>query len=592
MRLKSIISLSGMMMAITLLSGCGGTETTYLNVTPNSPYGTITNYSFSKEEAAPGKWLTFNVNPAEDFLIDKVKVNGEEAICQNNATNTYMYQLKEGVNKIEATYKINPEIDFVEKFDLNISQDLFNRVMNQPKTLDFRADGIEQMDAGGFINFVDGDTTHVETKNYGYTIKIRYLSIDTPESTNQIEEWGKTAALYNQSKLENAKTIILQSQGWARGDADKLSKTDGNGRNLAYVWYSELANPQLTDLKCLNLEMVYQGFSFGIGAKEDCGDYFYSYLDKALKSAQDNHRGMFSGQQDVNFDYGTPTPITLKEFYQNPDSHISNQQKLYKIEGYVTRKIDGAFYFQDKPSYERVGGALPEAYGMYAFTYAQTPIAVGHHVSVIGCFSLYGGSYQIQGLNFTEFDPNPERDTIILDNYKTYDIVPLEVDITEYNASKFLDNVLIKYKQDFECYTKVANYGIHSEGGIHEVNEYNEKYPFYNTSNKLICFAKVNGVDMRFILTDGILIRYGLETSYSHKFFGGGINYYYPGDATKVYPSLKVSESDPNLIKTVYTQKVMEVIGISQNYVSSSGKTQQYQLAIVSPSDVNIKGVL
>ena len=229
---------------------------------------------------------------------------------------------------------------------------------------------------------------------------------------------------------------------------------------------------------------------------------------------------------------------------------------------------------------------------MYAFTYAQTPITVGHHVSVIGCFSLYGGSYQIQGLNFTEFDPNPERDTIILDNYKTYDIVPLEVDITEYNASNFLDNVLIKYKQDFECYTKVATYGIHSEGGIHEVNEYNEKYPFYNTSNKLICFAKVSGVDMRFILSDGILIRYGLETSYSHKFFGGGINYYYPGDATKVYPSLKVSESDPNLIKTVYTQKVMEVIGISQNYVSSSGKTQQYQLAIVSPSDVNIKGVL
>ena len=163
MRIKSFISLGGMMMAITVLSGCGGTQTTYLNVTPNSPYGTITNYSFTKEEAAPGKWLTFNVNPAEDFLINTVKVNGEDAILQNNVTNTYMYQLKEGVNKIEATYKVNPTIDFVDKFDINISDELFDRVMNQPKTLDFRADGIEHMDAGGFLNCVDGDRIFLNT---------------------------------------------------------------------------------------------------------------------------------------------------------------------------------------------------------------------------------------------------------------------------------------------------------------------------------------------------------------------------------------------------------------------------------------------
>lgn len=599
MRIKPIISISALMMAVTLLSGCNnGVATTYVDLTPNSPYGKITDYNFPTEEAVPGKWLTFRVNPAVDFLIDTVKVNGQDAILQDSATNTYMWQIVEGQNKIEAKYKINPDIDFVDRFDLNIHQDMFDRIMNNPNSLDFRADGIEQMDAGGFANYVDGDTTHMETKHFGYTIKIRYLSIDTPESTNQIEEWGKTAALFNKSILSNAKTVILQSQGWARGDEDRASKTDGNGRNLAYVWYSELANPKLTDMRCLNLEMVYNGFSFGIGAKEDCGDYFYSYFDKALKSAQANHRGMFSPDQDPNFDYGDPTPITLKEFYEDPDAYVPNEQnpkqKLYKIEGYVSRKLDGAFYFQDQPSYERVGGALPEAYGMYAFTYAQTAISVGHHVSVVGSFSLYGGSYQIQGLSFTEFDPNPNRDTIILDNYQKHEIKPIEVDISEYNSAKFLDNVLVTYKQDFYCYNKVANYGVHSEGGIHEVNEYNEKYPFYNTSNKLICFAHVGsetGTDMRFILTDGVLVRYGLETSYTFRFFGGGTNYYYPGDATQVYPSVK-NYADPNLIKTTYTRKLMSVVGISQNYISTSGATQQYQLAIVSASDVTIKGVL
>lgn len=602
MRIKPIISLSAMFMAVTFLSGCGGKATTYVDVTPNSPYGTITDYSFPKEEAAPGKWLTFRVNPALDFLIDTVTVNGTPAELQDSSNNTYMWQLVEGENKIEAKYKINPDVDFVDRFDININQETFDKVMEAKKGeqgLDFRKDGIEQMDAGGFINFVDGDTTHVETKNYGYTIKVRYLSIDTPESTNQIEEWGKTAALFNKSKLENAKTIILQSQGWARGDDDKTSETDGNGRNLAYVWYSELANPQLTDLRCLNLEMIYNGFSFGIGSREDCGDYFYEYLDKSLKSAQANARGMFSPDQDPNFDYGDPTPITLEQFYQDPEAYTPSEtnpkQKMYKIEGYVSRIVDGSFYFQDKPSYERVGGALPEAYGMYAFTYAQTPIQVGHHLSIVGSFSLYGGSYQIQGLSFTQFSPDPNKHTIILDNNQKYDIVPLEVSVSEYNSADFLDNVLIKYTEDFYCYNKENDYGIHSEGGIHEVNEYNEKYPFYNTSNKLICFAHVGsetGTDMRFILTDGILVRYGLETSYTFKFFGGGTNYYYPGDATKVYPSLVVPTTDPNLITTTYTRKLMSVVGISQNYVSSSGKTQQYQLAIVSASDVNIKGVL
>ena len=49
----------------------------------------------------------------------------------------------------------------------------------------------------GFMNYVDGDTTHVEAKNLGYTIKIRYLGIDTPESTSEIEKWGLTASYYS-----------------------------------------------------------------------------------------------------------------------------------------------------------------------------------------------------------------------------------------------------------------------------------------------------------------------------------------------------------------------------------------------------------
>jgi hypothetical protein len=41
-----------------------------------------------------------------------------------------------------------------------------------------------------------------------------------------------------------------------------------------------------------------------------------------------------------------------------------------------------------------------------------------------------------------------------------------------------------------------------------------------------------------------------------------------------------------------YKAKIFNFTGICQNYVSSSGKTQQYQLVIVSPGDINITGVV
>ena len=61
---------------------------------------------------------------------------------------------------------------------------------------------------------IDGDTSHFEVSasvDPSGVIKARYLAVDTPESTGQIEEWGKAASRFTKEKLSTATSIILES---------------------------------------------------------------------------------------------------------------------------------------------------------------------------------------------------------------------------------------------------------------------------------------------------------------------------------------------------------------------------------------------
>ena len=198
-------------------------ETKYVDLTANSLYGRLSD--FSANEVKEGDTLTFKVTPSKYFFIDKITNNGNP--CQLVSANedgsaTYSTTIVAGANKLIGSYNVDPNVDFVDEFKLDISDEVFAEVMSKTETasgggnkqdLDFRRSGIEQMrapnkfDSSGnkvartskevFLNYVDGDTTHVETYNLQYTVKIRYLSIDTPESTSEIEEWGLSASYFS-----------------------------------------------------------------------------------------------------------------------------------------------------------------------------------------------------------------------------------------------------------------------------------------------------------------------------------------------------------------------------------------------------------
>ena len=527
------------------------------------------------------------------------------------------------------TYTVDPNVDFVDEFKLNIDDDIFTEVMSKQQTssgggsktdLDFRRCGIEQVrapnkynskntkvaDTKAFVNYVDGDTTHVETFNLQYTVKIRYLSIDTPESTSEIEEWGLTASYFNKfiysgdteywdkvsssftqrdaERLQSGATsIILVSQEAAINSAImkkedlKLNSeeegpyhatTDGNQRNLAYVWYATKQNPTKDDFRCLNLEMVYEGFSFGVGSKESTSEYYYKMFDAANLSAKANKRHIYSEsvESDANYYYYNTKGVqelTLAELYDSaqkdatigykPISDYANKKTLYKVKGYVSRKVGTAFYIQDKTSYDNdaVIAGTEKPYGIYVFTYSQTPIRAGDEVEVVGAVSSYGGTFQMQGISYSTLNPDPIRDTKIISKNNT--ITPIKVTGAQFN-SLCLPQVLVEITDNLWFYNFQSEYGGAyediGEGGSEEINKYNEAYPFYNTSNSPIFYASYGETDnaasvnetetknirytdkvIRFTVNQEILINFGVSTAYSYRFFVGGSYWYNPAGA-------------------------------------------------------------
>lgn len=100
---------------------------------------------------------------------------------------------------------------------------------------------------------IDGDTFWATLEN-GESIKVRLLLVDTPESTNQIEEYGKEASEFTCNLLETATEIKLEY------DFEKLDKY---GRTLAYVWLDDVL---------LQNELAKNGYVEKI---YDYGDYRY-----------------------------------------------------------------------------------------------------------------------------------------------------------------------------------------------------------------------------------------------------------------------------------------------------------------------------
>lgn len=142
-----------------------------------------------------------------------------------------------------------------------------------------------------YFRNVDGDTTRFvelnDSLSYSNSFSLRYLGIDTPESTRDHEPWGKAASYYTEGRISKAKYVVLE--------CEKERYTTVGERWLGFVWYGD----DLDHLHLLNLELVEHAFS---QAMLSTSSKYYKYFLDAGTKARNTGRRVY-GEKDPGYDY-------------------------------------------------------------------------------------------------------------------------------------------------------------------------------------------------------------------------------------------------------------------------------------------------
>lgn len=252
--------------------------------------------------------------------------------------------------------------------------------------------------------FVDGDTTHFyvpESISENGVLKARYLAINTPESTGAIEEWGKAASKYTRSKLENAVSIIVES------DTSTWNADSTGERYLVWVWYK---TADMADYRNLNIEILQEGLAIASNSSQN------SYGDvctAAITQAQKLKLYVYSGAKDPDFFYDKPIELTVLELACNIEAYEGCK---VAFEGVVTKDDGGSIfveaYCEETGMYH--GITCYKGYNLDGF--GLDIISVGNKVRIVGTVQYYeaGGIYQISGLSYRRRDPeNPNNLNLI-----------------------------------------------------------------------------------------------------------------------------------------------------------------------------------
>lgn len=251
---------------------------------------------------------------------------------------------------------------------------------------------------------IDGDTTHFkfkdssklpeESREDGY-FKARYMAINTPESTGKIEEWGRRASNFTKNALNNAESIIIES------DDGKWNPDSTGSRFMVWVWYRTSAD---SDYRNLNLEILQNGLAVQSNAADN---RYGSLCMKAFNQARDSKLYVHSGEKDPDFFYGEAIRMSLKDLRLSINDYIDI---TVAVEGVVTRN-DG----NNGVYIESYDDETDRYYGVYVYysanpSYGVKPmLSVGNLVRVVGKISDFDpDNPQISGLVYNARDPENE----------------------------------------------------------------------------------------------------------------------------------------------------------------------------------------
>ena len=225
---------------------------------------------------------------------------------------------------------------------------------------------------------IDGDTAHF-TQVHGTDTRwfsVRFLAIDTPESTGRIEPWGFKASNFVCDILENADTIVLEAD-------ESRSRLDTTGnRYLGYVW---------ADGRLINLEVVEQAYSHATGVYQlKYGEQLFSAWVDAQATGRRIH-----GERDPDFDYDLeydPTiAVHIMDLVLHPERYLGY---FVTVQGVVSR-VEGRHPWLEQ-----------DGYGIYLYRGFE------HTTHLVP-----GNEVRISNLQLTYW-PNPETGARQLTNFR------------------------------------------------------------------------------------------------------------------------------------------------------------------------------
>ncbi len=239
--------------------------------------------------------------------------------------------------------------------DCKLTRDLTNK--------EFSKDFIEEV---SLTYTTDGDTSTFTGKNSGQRFTVRYLGIDTPESTAGYEKWGKAASLWNANILKNASQIAIESN-------DYKVNYDSNGtRILAYVWYKSSSD---SEWRNLNIETVQEGYSNYTGTTSSIKAEYHEAFTNACNQASKNKLRVFGDDEDIYYPT-TIQEVNLKELNDNYDKYYDETTDVpthIAFDAYLVSLTFSSSSFVNATVEQEVDGA----------TY-QFDITVGYSTSIIG----------------------------------------------------------------------------------------------------------------------------------------------------------------------------------------------------------------
>ena len=244
--------------------------------------------------------------------------------------------------------------------------------------------------------FIDGDTTHFHVPSTvmpGGVLKGRYLSVNTPESTGKIEEYGKKASNFTKEKLTNAVSIVIEGET-AVWEADSTGD-----RYLVWVWYKTDEN---SEYRNLNIELLQNGLAI---ASNSANNQYGTTCMAAITQAKAQKLNVYSGQKDPDFYYGDAIELTLKELRTNVEDY--NGKKV-AFNGVVTVNDNNSVYVEAYDAETDMYYGMSVYYGYNLNGKGLEILTVGNEVRIVGSVQFYeaGGTYQVSDLNYRLMQPD------------------------------------------------------------------------------------------------------------------------------------------------------------------------------------------